>query len=344
MIKFERPDALWLLSVWLIPALGFIWFIWRRRKSLKQIADKRVWSWIMPDVPKAKHTVKFILVSLAFFLLVIALANPQVGRKAEKVKRKGVDLIVALDISNSMTAEDDKPNRLEKAKLFISRLIAKLDGDRIGIVLFAGNAYLQLPLTTDYSAAKTFLGTISVDLAPTQGTAIGDALSQAEKAFSKTDPKFRTVIIMSDGENHEGNAEEIAGKLAEEGTIIHTIGVGSPQGAPIPVKTEFGEDYKRDAAGSIVYTKLNEGMLQTIATRGKGKYFRMGQAGEVNTIMNELSSMEQKEFEEQVFTDYEDQFQGFLLVAILLLIIEYFVTERRNRSFVDWSIFNPKKS
>ena len=340
-MRFENQEALYFLFL-LIPVLGmFVLFMWGRRKALKRLGEKSLWETIMPYRPKTKHQIKFIIWALAFAFLVVALANPQRGLKAEKVKREGVDLMIALDISRSMLAEDDKPNRLERAKQYISRLIDKLDGDRIGLIIFAGNAYLQVPLTSDYTATKTFLKTINTELAPTQGTAIGEAIRLSMNAFENGDPKFKTILIISDGENHEGDALEASKEAAEQGIVLHTMGVGTAEGAPIPVYVNNRQsDYKRDKGGSIVFSKLNESMLQKVALEGNGRYFRLNQGNsEVMAIMGELSGMEQKEFEEQVFTDYEDQFQGFLLIAILLLIMELFITEKRNRIFSDWTLF-----
>ena len=341
-MRFENQEALYLLLL-LIPLVAvFLFFMWGRRKSLRKLGEKTLWESLMPYRPKTKHQIKFLLWALAFSFLVVALANPQRGLKAEKVKRQGVDLMVALDISRSMLAEDDKPSRLERAKQYVSRLIDKLDGDRIGLIIFAGNAYLQVPLTSDYTATKTFLKTITTELAPTQGTAIGEAIRMSMDAFENGDPKFKAILIISDGENHEGDALEAAKEAAEKGIVLHAMGVGTPDGAPIPVYVNQRQtDYKRDKEGSIVFSKLNEAMLQKVAVQGNGRYFRLNQGNaEVLAIMGELAGMEQKEFEEQVFTDYEDQFQGFLLIGILLLVLEFFITEKRNRIFSDWAIFN----
>jgi len=341
MIRFEHPEALYLLFL-LIPLTGvFLLFIYGRRKAIRRIGARNIWDTLMPTRPNGKHQIKFVLISLAIAFFIVALANPQRGLKAEKVKRKGVDLIVALDISRSMLAEDEKPNRLARSKQFISRLIDKLGGDRIGLIIFAGNAYLQVPLTSDYTAAKTFLRTITPNLAPTQGTAIGEAIRMAQDAFENADPQYKVILLLSDGENHEGDAMEATEEVAGKGVIIHTMGIGTAKGAPIPIyENQSQVDYKRDQSGSIVFSKLNEEMLQKISIQGNGKYFRLEQGNsEVTAVMQELASMEQKEFEEEVFTDYEDQYQGFLLIGLILLAIEYFISERRSRIFTEWSIF-----
>ncbi len=346
MIKLEHPEALWALSL-LIPLLGmFLWFMFDRQKALKKIGDMRLINLLIPEKPTYKHQLKFILVSLAYIFLVIAVANPQLGRTYEKVKRQGVDLMVALDISRSMLAEDVKPNRLARARQFISQLIDKLGGDRIGLIIFAGNAYLQVPLTSDYVAAKSILKTINTGLAPTQGTAIGEAIRMADKSFEQGQIEHKTMLIISDGENHEGDALEAAKEASENGMVILTMGVGTTLGAPIPIYRNgvpTGKT-KQDKNGSIVFSKLNETMLQQVAAAGEGNYFRLNQGrSEVSSIVGTLASMEQKDFEEHVVSDYEDQFQWFLGIAIILLAIEFFISERRNRLFSDWSIFKTKE-
>jgi Ca-activated chloride channel family protein len=296
---------------------------------------------LMPDKPAFKHFWKFGLACLAVVFLVLALANPQIGKSYEKVKREGVDLMIAVDISQSMLAEDETPNRLDRSRQFISRLIDRLTGDRIGMILFAGNAYLQVPLTSDYAAAKTFLRTISPELAATQGTAIGEAIRLADEAFDRTERKHAVMLIISDGENHEGDAIQAAQEAQEKGMIIHTMGIGSAEGAPIPIyQGNRRVGYKQDRQGSIVYTKLNEAMLEEVATTGGGSYLKLGNGqGELNDILDELASMEQKEYEEHAYSDYEDQFQWLLLVALFFLVVEFFLSERKNRLLTDWKIF-----
>lgn len=340
MIKFEHPEALYLLFL-LIPLLGvFLLFMIGRKKAISKMGESSIIARLMPNKPTYKHQLKFILASVAIVFFIIALANPQLGRTYEKVQRKGIDLIIALDISKSMLAEDDKPNRLAKSKQFISKLIDKLAGDRVGLVIFAGNAYLQVPITSDYTATKTFLKTIDTELAPTQGTAIGEAIRLADKSFQSGQTKFKAVLVISDGENHEGDALKAAEDAAEKGMVIHTMGVGSKNGAPIPVYSRSGSDYKRDKEGSIVFSKLNEDMLNQVAATGNGKYFKLTHGTqEVNSVMKELASMEKQEFEEHEFTDYEDQFQWFLAIGLFFLVLEYFISESRSRIFSDWSIF-----
>jgi len=345
MIKFEHPEALWALLL-LIPFTGmFLWFMASRKRALRALGDERLIHRLTPDKPTSKHQIKFILFALAYTFLVLALANLQLGRKFEKVKRQGVDLMIAIDISESMLANDLKPNRLAQAKQFVSHLIDELSGDRVGLIIFAGNAYLQVPLTTDYVAVKSLLKTIDTDLAPTQGTAIGAAIRLADEAFEEGQTKYKALLIISDGENHEGDALEAAREAAEKGMLILTVGVGSPEGSPIPIYRggRPTSERKRDRNGSIVFSKLNEPMLQQIAATGGGNYFRLTQgSSDVKAVVRELESMEQKDIEERMITDYEHKYQWFLAIAILLLTIEYFITEKRNRMFSDWRIFQSR--
>lgn len=347
MIKFEHPAALWALLIWLPLALAYGWFMISRKRSLRKMGDPRLLDRLAPDKPSTKHQLKFILTSLAVAFLVIALANPQIGRKREKVKRQGVDLMIAIDISRSMLAEDIRPNRLARTKQFVSQLIDELGGDRVGLILFAGNAYLQVPLTSDYVALKSLLKTVSTELAPSQGTAIGEAINMATQSFEEGQTEYKSMLIISDGEDHEGDALEAAREAAENGMVILTMGVGTPEGSPIPVyrNGKRTSDRKRDKNGSIVLSKLNETMLQQVAAAADGHYARLGQGRqEVGEVIRFLAGMEQKEFDERVVTDFQDQFQWFLGLAILLMAIEYFVTEKRNRVFSDWSIFKTRET
>lgn len=343
MLKFEHPEALYLLLL-LLPLAGiFAWFLYGRKRSIGRMGVPEVVDRLMPMKPSYKHTVKFVLSFLATACLVVALANPQLGKGYEKVKRSGVDLMIALDISRSMLAEDVQPNRLEQARQFISRLTEELSGDRIGLIIFAGNAYLQMPLTSDYVAAKTFLKTINTELAPTQGTAIGDAIRMADQAFEQGDQQFKVVLIISDGENHEGEAIEAAEEVAEKNVVIYTLGVGTSKGGPIPEIRNGQQDFKRDQSGSIVLSRLNETMLQQVAATANGEYFQIRPgSGLVGEVMDRLQRVEKKDFEERVFTDYEDQFQWFLAMAILLITIDFFVSERKSLFWSDWTIFKEK--
>jgi Ca-activated chloride channel homolog len=282
---------------------------------------------------------------LAYMCVVVGLANPQFGSKLEEVKRKGVDIIVALDVSNSMLCEDIRPSRLERSKQALSRLLDKLQNDRIGIIVFAGEAYVQLPITTDYSAAKLFLPSIEPDMIPTQGTAIGAAIDLAVKSFTENEKKNKALIIITDGENHEDNAIEAAKNAAESGVITYTIGMGSPEGAPIPVyHNGVRADYKKDENGNTVITKLNEAMLREIAANGKGEFIRATNSDDgLSLILDKVNKMEKKEFGSKVYTEFDDKFQYFLTAGLLILILEFFVSRRKSEWLKRLNLFGEGK-
>lgn len=333
MIRFAHPEYLYLLAaVPLLIALS-LWSAHARRRAWKRLGNPVLLQQLVPDAGSAKRAVRFLLVVLAFSLAIAGLANPQVGTRMETVKREGVDILIALDVSNSMKAEDFQPDRLENAKQQISLMLDKLQNDRIGIVVFAGSSYLQLPLTTDYSAARLLLSAIDTEIVPVQGTAIGSAIRLAMKSFVKGETKHKVVIVISDGENHEDDAEAAARDAAKEGIVVHAIGMGSPQGVPIPLyRNGIASGYRKDADGSVVVTRLNEAALQRIADAGKGRYIRAtNRQDELDAIFKEIAGMEKKEFGARVFTEYEDRFQYPLAAALLFLIAEFFLTERKSR-------------
>lgn len=345
MLKFAHNEYFYLLLSLIPLIVAFAAYIMWRRKAFHNFGEASLVNRLISDKPVYKHQLKFVLLTLAFIFLVIGLTNPQVGTKYEKVQRKGVDLVVALDVSKSMLAEDIKPNRLRRAKQFISRMFNNLANDRVALIIFAGNAYLQMPLTVDYAAGNLFLNAVNTNIVPTQGTAIGDAIELALESFENTEQKYRTIVLLSDGENHQGDAQEMAQKAARQGAKIFTIGVGTQQGSPIPVEKGGGQtDYKRDDEGNIVLTKLNEDMLRKVAVRGDGKYFNLSGTQEVEkALMDEIASLEKKKFEERVFTDFEDQYQYFLLAGFILLFIEFLISERRSHIFSNWGIFREEK-
>ncbi len=344
MYKFENPDILYALFALPVFFLLFVLYQnWRKRK-LKEFLDINLTNAIIPLFPKHKLLLKYILFSLAFACLIISLANPQIGSKLQEVKREGVDIIVALDLSNSMLAEDFSPNRLEKSKRSISKLVDRLHADRIGIVVFAGEAYVQLPLTSDYAAAKLFLRSVSTDIMPTQGTAIGEAIELSAKSFDEQSKAGKAIIIITDGENHEGDATAAASAAAEKDIKVFTVGMGSSKGVPIPVyRGGQRVDYRKDRDGNSIVTRLNEDMLKEIAAAGSGKYIRASNAGTgLDIIMDELDSMEKAEYGTKMFSDYEDRFQYPLALGLLLLIIEFFISEKRNRWLMDMNLFEAK--
>lgn len=345
MYQFENIYffyALGLLPVFIL----MYWLLNRwRKKTFATYGDLLIIEHLIPDVSKSKRNWKFFAFTLAFGLVIIGIVNPQVGTKLEEVKRKGADLMICLDISNSMKAEDLQPNRIEKAKQEISKLINKLEGDRIGIIVFAGEAYVQLPITTDYAAAKLFLESISTDLIPTQGTAIGTAINLALESFGKDEGKNKAIVIITDGENHEDDAISAAEASSEKGIAIHTIGMGSPDGAPIPIyKNNVREGFKKDKEGNSVITKLNEQSLLEIAAAGNGIYVRASNSDAgLYKVVNEINKLEKKSFESKIYSDYEDRFQWFIAPALLFLLIEFLLTERRSKIYKRLNLFNDPK-
>jgi Ca-activated chloride channel family protein len=281
----------------------------------------------------------------AFSFVIIGIINPQSGSKLEEVKRKGADLMICLDVSNSMKAMDLQPNRLEKSKQAITKLIDKLEGDRIGVIVFGGEAYVQLPITTDYAASKLFLESINTDMIPTQGTAIGAAINLAVESFGKDEGKNKAILIITDGENHEDDAIKAAEAAAEKGITIHTIGMGSIDGAPIPVyKNGIREGFRKDKDGNTIMTKLNQQTLQEISAAGKGIFVRATNSDSgLNYVLDAIDKMEKKEFESKMYSDYEDQFQIFIAIALLLLLVETFLTERKSKLYKKLNLFNDKK-
>ncbi len=327
MFRFENPILLYLLLL-LIPAVViFIVFLRWRKKQLNAFAVSPLISQLASQASASKHITKFVLWSLAFVFAVLALANPQIGSKMEKVKRSGIDVIIALDVSKSMLAEDVKPNRLLRAKNFITTFIEQLNNDRLGIIIFAGKAYLQMPLTVDYSAAKLYLNTVNTDMVPTQGTAIGEAANLARESFVKGETKHKALIIITDGEDNEGGAEEAIAEAVKEGVKTFVVGLGTDKGAPIP---DARGDYKRDADGNIVLSKANFEMMKNLAEKGNGKAFLAGNSNDaIGEIFKELGRINTKDFEEYVFTDFNDQFQWCLAIALLLLLIDFMISERK---------------
>jgi Ca-activated chloride channel family protein len=332
MFRFANPE--YLNALYLIPVLVVLfWYLGRSRKKLLQIfADKELHKTLFPTDSNLKRWTKFVLVLLALVCLVFAAANPQVGTKMQEVKQTGIDVFILLDVSNSMMAEDIKPNRLEKAKYQISNLINKLRGDRIGLIIFAGQAYIQIPLTTDYSAANLFLSAVDVNSVPTQGTAIASAINLATASFDTLSTQ-KVIIAITDGEDHEGDVEKAIENAVSREIKLYTIGLGSQAGVPIPVYNNRSQlvGFKKDSQGNTVLTKLDEDVLKRIAIDGNGKYFRgTNYEDHLDKIYSELSELEQTEFGVKKVTDYEDRFYYFLIPALILLVLEFFVSEKKS--------------
>lgn len=332
MIRFAHPE--YLNALYLLPILVIIFYLLYKNKNrlLERFADKELHSVIVSSYSNVKNYVKFGIVLLAFACLIIAAANPQVGTKLQEVKQTGIDVFILLDVSRSMSAEDIKPNRLEKAKYQISNLIQKLHGDRIGLIIFAGKAYIQFPLTTDYSAAGLFLSAVDVNSVPQQGTSIGSAINLAVESFDSSSTE-KVIITITDGEDHEGDVMDAVDKAVSNEIKIYTIGLGSTGGVPIPVYNSRGDmvGFKKDNEGNSVLTKLDEESLKQIASAGNGEYFRGNNFEDyLDKIYNDLSELKKSEFGVKKVTGYEDRFYYFLIPAILLLLIELFISEKKS--------------
>lgn len=328
MIHIAQSEYLLLLLLIPLFFVGFGWYLKRQKERIARLGDPALVARLMPDVSTAKGWLKVTFFSLAFLFFVLGLSRPQLGARLQERETSGVEIMIALDVSNSMLAQDYSPNRLERAKLAISRLVDKLAGDRIGLVIFAGESFVQLPITTDYVSAKAFLNSIEPGSIPIQGTATAEALMTAARSFSTQSEKSRAIILISDGEDHEGNVLETAESIAEEGIRIYCIGVGSTKGEPIPM----GGDMLRDKDGNIVVTRLDEKTLREIATAGNGEYVRAA-AGEfgLNPIIDNIRSIEASKFKSVVFEDFDEQYMYFFGIALLFFILEMLVGSRRNR-------------
>lgn len=338
MIRFAHPEYFFGLAALPLMFVLFLWANNARRRAMQRLGNPDFLRTLVPSYSSKRRGIKFLILLLAYSVLVLGVANPQIGTKLEEVKREGVDIFIALDVSASMKAEDIKPNRLENAKRQISVLLDKLQNDRIGLIVFAGESYLQLPLTTDYGAARLFLSTIDVDVVPVPGTAIGSAIRLAMKSFVEGEKKHKVIIVITDGENHEDDAIAAAKDAADEGIVVHTIGMGSPLGAPIPIhQGDAQTGFKQDSEGNIIVTKLDETTLQQVASAGNGKYVRASnQQNELNSLLKEIETMEKKEFGARVFTEFEDRFQYALFLAVVLTALELFTSERANPVFGRW--------
>ncbi|MFQ6091107.1 MAG: VWA domain-containing protein [bacterium] len=331
-MHFAQPHYLNLLL--LIPALAVFYLIAfkRKRRALERFGNLDLVAKMTASVSRKRQIFKVFLVLVSIFFLVVALARPQFGERLQIMKRRGLDIMIALDTSLSMLAEDIKPNRLERAKHEIAGLIDRLRGDRVGLLAFAGESFVQCPLTTDYGAAKMFLEAMDTEIIPEPGTAIGDAIEKALGGFVKQERKYKILILLTDGEDHLSDPIGAAKKAAEEGVRIYTVGLGTRRGEPIPLRDPTGkvEEYKRDRKGEVVMTRLDEVTLQKVALLTEGKYYRstMGEA-ELDKIYEDISQLEKKEFEAKEFTQYEDRYQYFLIFAIVLLSMEAVLTDRR---------------
>lgn len=328
MINFAQPQ--YLLLIFLIPLFFVSYVLMRhfRRRRIRKFGDERLVSGIMPSVSGSKGWVRLVLFSLAFFFFSIGMSRPQIGAKLKEHKTKGAEIMIVLDVSNSMLAEDYSPNRLERAKLAISKLVDRLRDDRIGLIVFAGSSFVQLPITTDYVSAKMFLNSISPESVPIQGTAIGEAINTAIRSFSAQSEKSRAIIVITDGENHEDDPVAAAKQASEMGIRVFTIGVGSSEGKPIPMDGEL----LKDRSGNIVVSRLDEKTLKQIAAAGNGMYVRAGNSEfGLNPIIDEIQKMQDEQFSSVVFEEFDEQYMYFFGIALVFFVLEMLVGERRIR-------------
>ncbi|MEP6727081.1 MAG: VWA domain-containing protein [Bacteroidota bacterium] len=326
--RFEHIQFLVGLAAVPLLVLLFIWVIRWKKKMQKKMGDPALVAALVKNYSPVKFALKFILVAIAFALIVIASANLQKPGVADTVNRKGVDVMVALDVSNSMMAEDIKPTRLERAKQMVTKLMDKMDNDRIGLVLFAGRAYMQMPLTTDHGAAKMYIQNAGPDAVPVQGTVIGEALKISNSGFNSKERKFKAIVLISDGEDHDPEALQMAKSLSQSGVMINTVGIGSPEGAPI---IDYAtNEARKDAQGNTIITKLNETELQQLAQSTNGVYIRLDDTDDAAAkITAQLATIEQKATGDKSFAEYKSYFQWFLVAALLFLLIETFIPERK---------------
>jgi len=344
--QLEQPIYFYiLLAIPVMVVLFLLYLVWRRRTQ-KDFADKSLLQRLSPNSSVFKPFLKIGVLCLAIACFSFGLVNPKIGTKLETIKREGVDVVFALDVSKSMLAEDIAPNRLAKSKQIVTQIINSLAGDRIGIIGYAGSAFPQVPITTDFSSAKLFLSSMDTDMVSSQGTAINEAMQMAETFFNDEEQTNRVLFIVSDGEDHEGNVSDIAEEASDKGIRIFTIGVGTVEGAPIPIKNSNGQlqYYKRDQNDEQVITKLGEETLKEIATEANGEYINGGNTKQViDKVTAILNGMDKKEFEAKQFTDFKDQFQWFLAGALFLLVLDVFLLERKTAWVKKLNLFNEKE-
>ncbi|MDX1426789.1 MAG: VWA domain-containing protein [Salegentibacter mishustinae] len=341
----EEKIYLWLLL--LIPVVLLVYLIFRiwQKRARSKFAKPELLGYLSPNRSSFKPLLKVLLIVFALAALVVGLVNPKIGSQLETVKREGVDIVFAVDVSKSMEAEDIAPSRLEKSKQLVRQIIGNLGSDRVGIIAYAGSAFPQLPITTDYGSAEMFLESLNTDMISSQGTAIGDAIDLATGFFDDNQQTNRVMFILSDGEDHGGNIEDMARQAADAGIRIYTIGVGTTKGGPIPIKRNgVIQNYKKDNQGETVITKLDPSTLQEIAEEANGEYIDGSVTAEVTEkVQEELLTIEKTEFEAKQFADYKSQFQWFVGLAILLLLLDVFMLERKTGWIRRLNLFNEKR-
>ena len=341
MFRFAHIEFLWLLLAIPVLVALHIWSTRRKRQQLQLFGDPELMVELMPNASRIRPHVKFALMLTALSLLIIGIARPQYGTKEQTVKRQGIEVMIALDISNSMLAEDVAPNRLERAKQMLSKLVDQMVDDKLGLVVFAGDAFTQIPITCDYVSAKMYLQSITPDIIPAQGTAIGKAITTCVSSFGTEDTeKSRAIILITDGENHEDNAQEAAKMAKEKGIHVFVVGIGKPEGSPIP---DGRGGFKKDRQGTVVVSRLSEDMCQEVAAAGGGMYVRADNSNTATRALEkEIDKLGKQEIETKVYSDYNEQYQSFIFIALLLLVIDFFIFSRKNKSISRINLFGDK--
>lgn len=338
MFRFAHPDFLYLLFVLPILAAFYFYAIIQKRKAVRKYGNRELLSILMPDVSEVRQHFKFWLTFTAVTVMIFVIAGPQFGSKLETVKRQGVEIMVCLDVSNSMLAEDVSPNRLEKAKQMLSKLTDSFSNDKVGMIVFAGDAFTQLPITSDYISAKMFLSSITPSMVSTQGTAIGAALNLAARSFTPNESSDKAIIVITDGENHEDDAAGAAKAAAEKGIHVNIVGIGDPKGSPISL--DGSNNFMKDNDGNVVITKLNEQMCQEIAAAGNGMYVRADNTNSaLKALQKEIEKMTKTEIDSKVYSEYDEQFQSLAWIVLIILIAEVLILDRKNRVFKKISLF-----
>ena len=339
MFRFANPNALFLYII--LAIIVGVYFVAQRlrKKALRRYGSPELLDTMMPEVSTFRPALKFWITFVALCFMVLLIARPQFGSKMETVKRQGIETIIALDISNSMLAEDVAPSRLEKSKNIISKLVDNFSDDKVGLVFFAGDAFIQLPITSDFISAKIFLETIAPELITRQGTNIKAAIDMATRSFTPKEGVGKAIIIITDGENHEGGAKEAAKAAAEKGMMVYVMGIGSPEGSPIPAGRS-GE-FRRDKEGNIVITRLNEQMCQEIAAAGNGVYIRIDNTNNAQRVLQqELDKLAKADIETTIYKEYNEQFMVMAWVAFVLLLVELLLMAKKNPKLKGFRLFD----
>jgi Ca-activated chloride channel homolog len=339
--KFQHNEFFYLFIVLGLMLMYLIFLSFRRKKILSRLGDLKLINDLMPDVSSSKKKIKRFVWAIGVSMVILGMCNLQSGNKSEEVTRQGADIMLCLDVSKSMLAEDIQPNRLQRAVMAIEKFIDRLKGDRLGIIVFAGNAYIQLPITTDYGSAKLFLSSISPEMVPVQGTNITEAISKSMESFGEENGKNKAIIIITDGESHEEEAVEKAKEASEKQIMISTIGIGSESGVPIPdIRNGRPVGYKKDKQGNTVITKLNTSLLKEIAKSGNGVFVKASNADiGLNAVMKKIEELDKKKIESTIATDLADQFRPFFLIAFFLLVFEMLISERTSEIWKKLNLF-----